>query len=359
MTVTKLFERLVLILLTLFIYRMSNAQVLKIEDEFVSLSDVFRGNSTTTKIIIKNVGNKELVIDKVVSGCPCLRATSSKSYLSPGEMGILELAYEPEAKTGTVRHLAYILSNDSSSRIKAITLKAEISPILALDPENIVIDLSNSSELNNVLKELTVRNIWKRPLESIEVRSLSPYVMVHNNGSNKEVEPGDARKFSIVIDRRLIPEKNHSAVIIVRAKCGQDKIDVIRKVTVLVKKTSSGRYDEEEVWRDIRRGWSWAPEKIVFQNNLKGCLAQECLVRFISTDDIALDQPVVAMAMSGMQVKQVKSMDCDAGKGMQCEYLVVYSPQNKAAKSEYSIFSAHFKKGVESIRKYLSVQVIP
>jgi len=71
-------------------------------------------------LVVKNIGTKPLVIDKVVASCGCTAALLSDSTIPPGGEGTIKLTHDgaqmkQHGQLGPVTHYVDILSNDPAA----------------------------------------------------------------------------------------------------------------------------------------------------------------------------------------------------------------------------------------------------
>ncbi|MFQ6057630.1 MAG: DUF1573 domain-containing protein [Anaerolineae bacterium] len=71
-------------------------------------------------LVVKNIGTKPLVIDKVVASCGCTAALLSDSTIPPGGEGTIKLTHDgaqmkAHGQLGPVTHYVDILSNDPAA----------------------------------------------------------------------------------------------------------------------------------------------------------------------------------------------------------------------------------------------------
>jgi hypothetical protein len=78
---------------------------------------------------LKNVGTKELVIDRVTSSCGCTAALLSDKTIAPGEEAKLRVAYDPRVNKDRGRAITRyvdVLSNDPAAPQVRFTITAYV-----------------------------------------------------------------------------------------------------------------------------------------------------------------------------------------------------------------------------------------
>ncbi|MBR5102547.1 MAG: DUF1573 domain-containing protein [Muribaculaceae bacterium] len=63
------------------------------------------------RFIIKNTGNKPLIIIGGASSCGCTKVKFSKKPIKKGKTGWVEISFDPRTKTGTFSHFGTITTN--------------------------------------------------------------------------------------------------------------------------------------------------------------------------------------------------------------------------------------------------------
>lgn len=105
---------------------LASAPVLGLELAEADFARVKKGTVVEKKVIIKNTGKKNLDIRYIQPNCTCLKATTDKSTLKPGEAGVLTLSLTTEGRAGTQNKAATIYSNDPRNPVQRVTLTGYI-----------------------------------------------------------------------------------------------------------------------------------------------------------------------------------------------------------------------------------------
>jgi thioredoxin-related protein len=87
------------------------------EDAYAGVSQIEKqlgklkyGSTTRIKFSVKNLGNKNLIIDRVLPDCGCTIASYTRTKIQPGASGSIQLDFKAE-KTGEFSHMAYVQGN--------------------------------------------------------------------------------------------------------------------------------------------------------------------------------------------------------------------------------------------------------
>jgi hypothetical protein len=73
-----------------------------------------------------NAGDEPLVIQEVAPGCGCTTTTLGKTVYAPGETGVIDATFKPNA-TGKLKKIVTVLSNDGTAPIQKLALTANVT----------------------------------------------------------------------------------------------------------------------------------------------------------------------------------------------------------------------------------------
>jgi hypothetical protein len=86
-------------------------------------------NRTLSKqFVVRNVGEKDLEIDRVSTTCGCTVASGYAKLLKPGETTTLEVRFSTQRFAGKVERKVLIRSNDEESDPLTLTVSALVVP---------------------------------------------------------------------------------------------------------------------------------------------------------------------------------------------------------------------------------------
>lgn len=83
----------------------------------------------------KNSGNATLEIIRVQSTCGCTVPELDKKIYAPGESGKIHVKYDPTGKVGGQHKQIHVFSNDPASPDIALTVQANVEPVVYLEPK--------------------------------------------------------------------------------------------------------------------------------------------------------------------------------------------------------------------------------
>jgi hypothetical protein len=121
----------------------------------------------TTEFKFTNSGNGLLIINEVDSCCG-VTATLDKKEYALGESGTLKINYASSKYLGSVTKRLYVYSNDKAKPKIALTLKAEIVPKVAWEPQSFKLFLNGN---NIICPKITVSSLDNQPFSIAAFKS--------------------------------------------------------------------------------------------------------------------------------------------------------------------------------------------
>ncbi|MCF4102434.1 DUF1573 domain-containing protein [Gillisia sp. M10.2A] len=105
-----------------------NVAKFEFKSEVIDYGEIEKRSNGVRVFTFKNIGNAPLVIENVYSSCGCTVPTWTKTAISPGGSGEIQVKYDT-SRTGPIRRTITIYSN-ADEPTKAIKIKGKV-----LDPE--------------------------------------------------------------------------------------------------------------------------------------------------------------------------------------------------------------------------------
>lgn len=123
---------------------------------------------------VENVGNEDLVIEKVYTTCGCTTAEISSNRIPPGVTAELKVIYNPQGKQpGKDEKYIYLVSNDLSQPKLKFSISAEIGSKASFGQKNISkIPSLSSTELYERLRK-------EQKIAILDVREENEYIERH------------------------------------------------------------------------------------------------------------------------------------------------------------------------------------
>ena len=106
-----------------------------------------------------NTGEGLLKIAEVETCCGVVVKLEKKEY-TPGESGVLEVAFSSTNSTGPTRRIIYVNSNDKKAPKIALAIKADVIQKVVCEPKSLKLLLS---EQNAGCKEITLHSVDNQP----------------------------------------------------------------------------------------------------------------------------------------------------------------------------------------------------
>jgi hypothetical protein len=158
-----------------------------------------KSNELTLKhrVVIENTGGDTLNIANVRPSCGCTTAPLSRNTLAPGDTASIDVSIDMKGRTGPQHKTITITSNDSARSNVVVTLMADMSPDMVVEP-NFFPPASNANLLNREYETaVLVKNTGLKPL------TIQPPTLVNNNNElkvrfdltqAKEIAPGSSER---------------------------------------------------------------------------------------------------------------------------------------------------------------------
>ena len=97
---------------------------IEFEKKVVDFGNLKVGDVKVVTITYKNIGNKPLILDDVISSCDCTEVEWSKAPVMPGKTGTIKATYTAK-NTGLISKRITVLSNANTDRV-ILQLKGEV-----------------------------------------------------------------------------------------------------------------------------------------------------------------------------------------------------------------------------------------
>lgn|SRR5690606_24763157 len=103
-----------------------NAQEIEISESNVDLGTIKYGGKAVTTVLIKNTGDKDLVISKVEASCGCTVPKWPTAPIKPGDSAEMTVEYTTTKKAGPFNKTATIVSNAITEGRKIFRIKGVV-----------------------------------------------------------------------------------------------------------------------------------------------------------------------------------------------------------------------------------------
>lgn len=105
---------------------LAKAPQLRLDSYTLDFGRLKPNQATTKQITFTNTGKKELNVRAVQGNCTCIKATASKTLLKPGDSSTIQIAFNPQDRTGTQQKAVTIYSNDPKNPVQRFTFTAYV-----------------------------------------------------------------------------------------------------------------------------------------------------------------------------------------------------------------------------------------
>ncbi|MCB0328323.1 MAG: DUF1573 domain-containing protein [Bdellovibrionales bacterium] len=102
-----------------------------------SFGAVAQGDKVTHSFLLKNLGDENLEIQRVVPSCGCTVSTLEKNSLAPGEETSLNVDFDTRGMSGPKVKTVRIYTNDPEQLTALVTMKGEVQPDLIVEPQRV------------------------------------------------------------------------------------------------------------------------------------------------------------------------------------------------------------------------------
>ena len=128
------------------------------EQPIFDFGEVMRGQLVEHTFVFKNVGDAELVIDRVKSTCGCTGVLLSEKNIPPGGKGNVKATFNSSRFKGAIHKKVLIYSNDPSGQPATFTVKGVVKLPLEATPARLVfgdVPAGQSKTISTVLTNLS------------------------------------------------------------------------------------------------------------------------------------------------------------------------------------------------------------
>ncbi len=148
-----------------------------------------KDNPLKKDVVIRNSGNQKLIVKNVKPTCGCTTAPLEKSELEPGESTKLKVTLNIGGTSGPITKYINIESNDPSTPLFVLNLKANVVRALEVTPTTFLTftDLQVGLESKATLK---IKNTTSKPI-TITDAEIAPALMTINIKKGKVIKPGE------------------------------------------------------------------------------------------------------------------------------------------------------------------------
>lgn len=122
-----------------------------VEQPVYDFGSITNGSQVLHDFVIRNAGDVELEISRVVSGCDtCLRASLEKKKIPPSGASVLHARLDLRSLGGSVSRTVSIYCNDPQNAVLELGLTGIVVPVYQVIPAKIGLDMSQGQQTATV-----------------------------------------------------------------------------------------------------------------------------------------------------------------------------------------------------------------
>lgn len=103
----------------------ATAQTISFDNTTLDYGTIQKGSNGNREFIIKNTGDKPLIISKVVPACGCTTPDWSKEPIAPGKTGKIAVHYNTEL-VNPFKKIIEVFSNDPKNSRSVVYIQGEV-----------------------------------------------------------------------------------------------------------------------------------------------------------------------------------------------------------------------------------------
>ncbi|MDR4509861.1 MAG: DUF1573 domain-containing protein [Candidatus Brocadiaceae bacterium] len=259
---------------------------IKFEEISYDFGEIYTDETVKHVFKFKNIGNGELIIEKVKSSCGCTAALISKKTLKKGEEGEVDVTYRSGKYPGKANKTISVYSNDPENIIKKLTIKGNIIEEVTVEPKKINFGVIRKGEEST--KELIIESIPGKEINIMKLESPNPYVKITPfNGAKHR------QSYHITVSKEDVIGRFNGVIFIYTNSDKQKKIDI-------------------PFFGEIAGDITFYPKRLFFLANLKDkhVVKKTVILTFINKDvkikKIEIDPDVMDYTISELNEKTKK-----------------------------------------------------
>ena len=141
---------------------------IKFREEVRNFGKVKDGDVLKHEFVFRNIGDADLVIEKVRTSCGCAAALASEKTIPPGQEGKIGVSFDVRSYSGKVVKYIYVDSNDPSNPNKELQVAAdvEIPPRARIEIIPFNLDLGLLLEGNEIKGQFVISSVGELELKT-------------------------------------------------------------------------------------------------------------------------------------------------------------------------------------------------
>lgn len=190
--------------------------IISISENEWSLDLISQGDIPTFKFIIENIGDENLIIDKVNFYKHVKHNLNLPLIIFPKEKYETILTYNStDHELGEVREAVWIYSNDIHQKALSIKImgyiKEECKPAIHIFPVELAIDLTTDSREEEIIEKFFLENLGEKTAKIISVKSSVDYLVPLNSEFDLNSEEKKELQVVLLKDKAIEEIKEEGA----------------------------------------------------------------------------------------------------------------------------------------------------
>lgn len=162
---------------------------IELAESLFNFGNVSQGTVVKHDFVVKNSGESDLVIHRIVPACGCTATSASADTIPPNGEGTVHVEFDTTGFSGTKHKTVRLYTNDLNNPTSVLTLKGDIEPDVDVEPKRLFFgDLVRGLKDESRTHDVTIRVREDASASIGKITSYSRYLSV------KEVESGPRKK---------------------------------------------------------------------------------------------------------------------------------------------------------------------
>ncbi len=165
-------------------------------EELWDFGVVKQGEKVTHVFEVKNLGETELVIEKVRPSCGCTAALLSSPEITPGSSSQIKVSFDSSGFKGRVSKYIYVESNDPDEPLKNLTITA----IVEVPSQPIIELLATIEQREKDTTIIKLENRGEKKIQIVRINGSSELIAI--TPSSIEIDPDEEARINVTLDPR-------------------------------------------------------------------------------------------------------------------------------------------------------------
>ena len=198
--------------------------VLEVPERTFDFGQVRQGTIVKHDFSLKNTGNAEIAVQRVVAACGCTATTTSANVIPAGGSVTLSAQFDTNGFSGKREKLIRVYTSDIDKPMETLTLSGEIYADASVEPSNIMFDaLEPQASESSRTKEFNVNIRADSGLTFTSSESFSQYLTI-----SEQSRSNAQRSYKVTISSDAPPGDLRSRVVVhLKDAAGKDSTLIV------------------------------------------------------------------------------------------------------------------------------------